>query len=181
MSGPQATSYWPSLILQIRTSLSLSQEEFAEIVDSNQATISRWEKGIIAPSYEKQKILESIASKENISSLGGMLELVRNSPSRMFLIDQNYFVIAASASCEWNENTTVEDQISADASSHFTIVSAALDNSGFWRGIGGLLLKYDYNHSGRIWHSVITSVVIRGRVYAVVQQLVHEQSGIIEN
>ena len=47
--------YWGSLITQIRATLSISQESFAAAICTNQATISRWEKGHVIPSYDKQK------------------------------------------------------------------------------------------------------------------------------
>ena len=175
MPMSQKLSYWPSLILQIRKSMRLSQEDLAEMLDTNQATISRWERGNIIPSYDKQRIIERIASNEDITSLGGMVELVRNSPSRIFIIDQEYFVIASSSSSEWNENTNVQSQLSTNAKAHFSIVSTALIESGFWNGLGGIVINYDYHYNSVNWHSVITSVLIRGRIYAVIQQTVTQQ------
>lgn len=165
-------SYWPSLILQIRSSLNLSQEDLAEILESNQATISRWEKGLIVPSYEKQKKIENIASRSNIASLGGMAELVRNSPFRIFIVDDENFVIASSQSSEWIESASVQEQVTKNANHHYEIVSRVLKDSGFWNGLGGLVLNYDFEIESKKWHSVITSVAIRGRVYAVVQQVI---------
>ena len=50
-----SAGYWGSLITQIRTTLNMSQEAFAAAIFTNQATVSRWEKGHVIPTYEKQK------------------------------------------------------------------------------------------------------------------------------
>lgn len=172
MKKSEILPYWPSLLQQMRACLNLSQESLADLLETNQATISRWEKGLVAPSYDKQKKIEKIASESNITSLGGIVELVRNSPSRMLVVDEDNFVIASSPTSEWIENTTVPDQLSSSATHHYKIVTQVLQDSGFWKGSGGLVLNYDYNDGNRIWRSVITSVVVRSRVYAVIQQTI---------
>ena len=101
-----------------------------------------------------------------------MVELVRLSPSRIFIVDENYFVIAASKSSEWIDNTSVQDQLSDKASPHFNLIEKKLTEAGFWIGLWGLVLEYDYNDQGTQWHSIITSISIRDRIYAVVQQTV---------
>jgi len=83
MSKDSDTGYWSKLILQIRSSMILSQEQFAEAVFSNQATISRWEKGLVIPSIDKQKLIEKIAEESGLSSLNGIAEVVRESPNQM--------------------------------------------------------------------------------------------------
>lgn len=60
MEATANIGYWASLITQIRKNLSLSQEAFAEAVFSNQATVSRWEKGLVVPTYDKQKRLRNL-------------------------------------------------------------------------------------------------------------------------
>ena len=163
-------SYWPSLILEIRARLNLSYEEFGEILNSDKETITRWETGKDVPSHEYQKKIEKIASDKNITSLGGMVELVRNSLSRMFIVDEDYFVIASSKSSEWLENTSVQDQLTINAAPHFAVISQKLTEAEFWNSAGGHVIEDHFNDGAKIWHSVITSVSIRGRVYAVIQQ-----------
>ena len=165
-------SYWSSLILEIRSTLSLSHEDLSQLIDVSPRTISNWEAAIDIPSYDQQEIIEKIAAEKNIRSLGGMVEFVRNSPTRMFLVDEHYFVIASSKSCEWIENLTIASQLTADADPHLGIVTDKLIEIGFWTGLGGHVLEYDLTIQNQIWHSVITSMAIRGATYAVVQQTV---------
>lgn len=168
----EKSGYWASLIAQIRTTLNISQEAFAEAVYTNQATVSRWEKGLVVPSYDKQKKIEEMASQAGVSSLGGLVEVIRNSPSRMLLIDKQGFLIAASPSSEWLDNQSVFDQITDKARDNFNEFSSFINSSGFWESSGGFRLDNTLDDGERIWQSVVISVVIRSTVYAVVQQIV---------
>lgn len=172
IAGQKKLSYWPSLILEIQTSLNLSQEGLADLLDSTPDNISRWEQGFDVPSVELQRKLDRIACDKNITSLGGLVEMVRCSPSRMFIVDEDYFVIASSASSEWIEGSTVVAQLSIRAEQAFVCLSEKLKDAGFWSGRGGVLVQYEYNDDDRLWRSVITSVSIRDRIYAVVQQAI---------
>lgn len=174
----QKLSYWQSLLLEIRTRLNISQDDLAQLLSIEPEMIVGWEKGTSAPSHEIQKIIEKIASDKNITSLGGMVELVRISPSRIFIVDENYFVIAASRSSEWIDNTSIQNQLSDKASSHFNMISNKLTEAGFWTGLGGHVLEYDFIDHDTIWHSIITSVSIRDRIYAVVQQTVSNRKNL---
>ena len=165
------SAYWPSLLLEIRTHLNISQTVLADLLDSTEEAISQFETGAEIPSLQMQKLIEKIASDKNITSLGGMVEMVRNSPTRMFIVDDDYFVIAASRTSEWIENITIEKQLTDNARPHFEIISNKLSNVGFWRGLGGQVLDYEFLIDNKTWRSVITSIIIRGRIYALVQQV----------
>jgi transcriptional regulator with XRE-family HTH domain len=123
--------YWGSIITQIRSSLNLSQEAFAESVFSNQATVSRWEKGIVIPTYDKQKKIEILAAQAGLASLGGLVEVVRHSPSRMLIVDETDFVIASSSSSEWHDNQNVLDQISDAAMPAYRELKKNYKRAGF--------------------------------------------------
>ncbi len=166
------SSYWASLIHQVRLAHNFSQEDFAAAVFSNQATVSRWEKGLVIPSYDKQSKIEKLASQANIASLGGIVEVVRSSPHRMILVDKNNFIIAASSSSEWMDNMTVSEQLSHVAQKPFEELVLKLKDLNFWIDQGGKRLDFNFNDGLKTWNSVIVAVAIRGIVYAVVQQTV---------
>jgi transcriptional regulator with XRE-family HTH domain len=170
--------YWASLIVQIRNNLSMSQEDFAAAVFSNQATVSRWEKGLVVPTYDKQKKIELLAATNGVTSLGGVVEVVRNSPHRIILIDESDFIIAASPCSEWAENKYVGDQLSGEASKHYKLLKKHISDSGFWGNPAGERLEYSFRQQDTTWYSVIVSVAIRGTVYAVVQQTVSQSNSI---
>jgi DNA-binding transcriptional regulator YiaG len=47
-------------MLSIRQHLKLSQPEFAEFAGADQPTVSRWDRGVLSPSYQSlQKLRES--------------------------------------------------------------------------------------------------------------------------
>lgn len=166
--------YWASLIKQVRTSLSMSQESFAEAIFSNQATVSRWEKGLIIPTYDKQAKIEKMAAEANIISLGGLVEVIRNSPHRMLLIDQNHFIIAASSSSEWEDSKYIKDQLSNEGLKEYERISKLLMEKGFWLSEGGKRIDSSFNDGKRSWLSVITSITIRNLKFGIVQQVVTE-------
>jgi transcriptional regulator with XRE-family HTH domain len=167
--------YWPALISQIRNTMNMSQEAFAEAVFSNQATVSRWEKGLVVPTYEKQARIEKLASETNVVSLGGIVEVIRDSPHRMLLIDQNNFIIAASKSSEWEDNKTIAEQLTSSlAHKEYERILKTINKNTFWKSKGGEKLESSFRDDTRVWKSVITSIAIRGVVYAVVQQVVTE-------
>lgn len=165
-------AYWPSLVLEIRTHLNISQKDLAGLLDITEESVAQWEAGAEIPPVQIQKAIEKIAADKNITSLGGMLEMVRNSPTRMFIVDEDYFVIATSQTSEWIENTTIEEQLTENARPHFDVIFQKLSDTRFWRGSGGQVIEYEFLNDNKTWRSVITSVIIRGRIYALVQQAV---------
>jgi len=90
----------------------------------------------------------------------------------MFLADDDYFVIASSNSSEWQENATIISQLTDEVHPHYHTITEKLAKSGFWNGLGGQVLEYDMNMEGQIWHSVISSISIRDRIYIIVQQTI---------
>ena len=108
--------------------------------------------------------------QSGVASLGGLVQVIRNSPHRMLLVDEHGFIIAASTSSEWIDNQNVIDQLSEKAISNYHKLSKIIDESVFWKRDGGYRLDNDFDDGEKIWYSVITSVVVRGTIYAVVQK-----------
>ena len=172
ISVQKKLSYWPSLLLEIRSHLNISQKDLADLLDLAEELVIQWEVGTTVPPSQIQKAIEKIASDKNITSLGGMVEMVRNSPSTMFIVDEDYFVIATSQSSAWIENTTIEEQLTETARLHFNIIAEELSKADFWKGTGGKVVDYEFVFENKAWRTVITSVVIRDRIYALVQELI---------
>lgn len=162
-------TYWPALISQIRSAKNMSQEDFAEAVFSNQATVSRWEKGLVVPSFDKQKKIEELAESAGLSTLAGVAVVVRASPFAMLLVDKSGLVMAASKSSGFNEDELIEGQLPPAENENYQRFRKTLDDAGFWKDGGGHF-NYEFeDHS--IWSSsVVVSVGIRGSVFAVVQK-----------
>jgi hypothetical protein len=70
----------------------------------------------------------------------------------------------------------VLEQLSKKALSNYKIFSKFVKDSGFWKSSGGFRLDNTFDDGERIWKSVIISVVMRGAVYAVVQQVLFSKN-----
>lgn len=171
MSKDSDTGYWSKLILQIRSSMILSQEQFAEAVFSNQATISRWEKGLVIPSIDKQKLIEKIAEESGLSSLNGIAEVVRESPYQMILFDRTYKILAASISSGFECEKTIREQLPESDFPNYDASQTEIEASSFWKDSGS---RFDYSfiRNQLTYGVILTSVIVRGSIYAVAQQYV---------
>lgn len=163
-------TYWPALISHIRSAKKMSQEDFAEAVFSNQTTVSRWEKGQVVPSFDKQKKIEKLAESAGLSTLAGIAVVVRSSPFAILLVDKDGLIIAASQSSGFQEGLNVRDQISADEVRNYTHFRGELDRVEFWEE-GGKHLIYEFSDQSTWASSIVVSVGIRGSVFAVVQKI----------
>lgn len=163
-------TYWPALISHIRSTRNMSQEDFAEAVFSNQATVSRWEKGQVVPSFDKQKKIEKLAENAGLSTLAGVAVVVRASPFAMLLVDMDGLIMAASQTSGFQEGLSVEDQISSIEINNYTHFREELDRSEFWKE-GGKQFVYEFREQSTWSSSIVVSVGIRGQVFAVVQKI----------
>jgi transcriptional regulator with XRE-family HTH domain len=171
MEPQKAREYWPSLIMAIRHAQQWSQSTFASEVDSSQETVSRWESGAVIPSRQKQNRIEQIAEGANISSLGGISNIVRLSPYSMLLCDGNDLVIAASESSGFQEGRTALSQTPEFQHAYFEQFSMDLKSSGFWAESGR---SHQYSFSSPAhgeFRAVLVSIKIQGAIYCVVQAI----------
>ena len=53
-----------------------------------------------------------------------------------------------------------------------TAIAEELSKADFWKGTGGKVVDYEFVFEIKAWRTVITSVVIRDRIYALVQELI---------
>ena len=167
----QTHDYWPTLIQAIRSARNWSQTRFAEEVDSSQETVSRWERGAVLPSRQKQRQIEALAEAANISSLGGFSHIVRLSPYPMLLCDSNDHVIAASACSGFQEGRSVISQTPEFQHAYYAAFSGRLKASGFWEDSGR---SQDYHFSSPEFgdfRAVLVTIRIHGSIYCVVQAI----------
>lgn len=163
--------YWPMLIQAVRSARNWSQDRFAEAVDSSQETVSRWERGSVVPSRQKQRLIEALAEAANISSIGGISHIVRLSPFPMLLCDGGDRVIAASESSGFQEGRSVISQTPEFQHAYYAEFSERLKASGFWQDSGR---SEDYHFASPKFgnfKAVLVSIRIHGAVYCVVQAI----------
>lgn len=77
---------WPLLIRSYRKDKGLKQDALAYLLKVDQTTISRWERGIDAPSLAMQKRLRDLFWKREDSALSTASRMVRSSFSRAAIV-----------------------------------------------------------------------------------------------
>lgn len=163
--------YWPSLIAQIREVNKWSQWQFASEVDSNQETVSRWERGLVMPSRAKQAQIEKIAEQLQLSSINGVAKIVRLSPFPMLLCDRRDMVVAASQASGLKEGLPVLAQSPVDQHAYYKRFTRRLEVDGFWHESGQSRLYRFQCPGGEVLSAVLVSINVRGVMYCVVQAL----------
>ena len=164
---------WSVLIRKIRAINRWSQEELSHVMGTDQATISRWERGQILPAAQTQEKLEALAEQVGLQSLSGIELLVNASPFPMILVDQLQMVVAASASSGFVTGVSTIDQTPEDEREHLNAFHAHLTATGFWNLAETLTvdpLNYEYDKSITTTAAVVVPLVVRGEVFALVQK-----------
>ena len=163
--------YWPSLLLQIRETNKWSQDKLAAELGSNQETVSRWERGLVMPSRSKQASIERIAEQLQLSSLGGLANIVRMSPYPMLLCNRRDVVVAASVMSGFHEGRPVLPQTPAPQHGYYQSFTRQLEADGFWQE-SGQTRTYEFEGAdGHTFSAVLVSINIRGEMYCVVQAI----------
>lgn len=165
--------YWASLLRQIREVQRWSQARLAEQLDTNQETISRWEKAAVLPSAQKQAAIEQLAENLFLSSLQGIASIVRCSPYPMLLCDKDDMVVAASGASGFKEGRNVLSQTPAEQHAYYRDLSAKMIADGFWRQSGERRSYQFTNDQGQAFQAVMVSIGVRGQVYCLVQAVPH--------
>lgn len=161
--------YWGEFIAQLRQTKCLTQGQLANLLDTDQATISRWECGISEPRIAIRQKLESLAKDTHGVTLAEAINLVRSSPFPMLLVSQTHVILAASASSGFQEGKTNLEQTPEAERACLQAYQAELEQSGFWQ-MQAPRLDYAYNNSEESRKAVVTSISIAGETYALVQK-----------
>ncbi|MEM8977523.1 MAG: helix-turn-helix domain-containing protein, partial [Pseudomonadota bacterium] len=72
---------WPELVKQLRIKFSLSQSMLSEMTGVSQKTISRWERGEVAPSGPVQNQLIEMLRRPTSNLMTSMLNAVKHCPA----------------------------------------------------------------------------------------------------
>ena len=165
-----SSPYWSRIIKQIRERSNLSQIQLAELLQTKQANISRWESGGITPKREFQERLEGLATDLGIQSLQGLLLVVRASPFPMLLTDREGLIVGASASSGFSEGLSVLEQTPIHERSHLVEFREALEEQSFWSS-GGNRYDYCFQTNDQIFAAVVVSVEVQGVTFSIVQRV----------
>lgn len=162
--------YWARLCKGLRQALNLTQEQMAFRLGIDQASVSRWERGLTEPQYEMRRLIQGLARGQGLETLDDVVNLVRLSPFPMILVDRKHRVIAASGCSGFTPGLTAHEQTPPQEHANLEQFNEVLNAEGFWEQ-QCLHLNYEAEIKGRRrLAAVVTSVTIRGEVYALVQK-----------
>jgi transcriptional regulator with XRE-family HTH domain len=164
------SEYWPRLCKDLRQALNLTQFQMADRLGVDQASYSRWERGITEPQHDMRRLIQGLAQGQGLATLDNIVTAVRLSPFPMILVARDQRIIAASRSSGFTPAMTAMEQTPFREQPNLKQFDAALASSGFWEQ-RCTYLEYEAVINGRQrLAAVVTAMVIRGEVYALVQK-----------
>lgn len=163
------SNYWRKLIKSLRVSQQFSQFQLAEVLGVDQATISRWERGLSEPQYHQRKALHGLARDAGLATLGDLTNIVNFSPFPMILVNRSKEVIAASVCSGFKPGLTVTEQTPPEEQVFIKDFADQLEATGFWTG-GCAKFDYAFNTETECRRAVVIPITIRGEVFALTQK-----------
>lgn len=166
----ESSDYWAQLSKSLRQALNLTQSQMAERLGTDQTSISCWERGLTEPQFEMRQLIEGLAQGQGLATLDHIVTAVRLSPFPMILVDRRSRVIAASTCSGFTPGISVMGETPVEERENLEQFNAQLEASGFWeQRCGHLNYEADINGQRRL-AAVVTAIVIRGVIYALVQK-----------
>ena len=161
--------YWAKLIKSLRDSLQISQNQFSERLDIDQATVSRWERGLCEPQYEMRKILHEMACHSGLETFEYLTNTVNFSPFHMILVDRWQRVYAASMSSGFKTDQPVTHQTPPEEQAFLQQFIGQLTAAGFWEG-SCQKFDYEFHAEAETRCAVVMPVTIHSEIFALVQK-----------
>ncbi|MEY4685772.1 MAG: Antitoxin component of bacterial toxin-antitoxin system, MqsA [Pseudomonadota bacterium] len=161
--------YWSAIVRKIRRQAGLSQSGLADLLGTDQPTVSRWERRLFVPSLAFQILIESRARDLGIATLQDVAAIVTHSPFPMILVSKSMMVIAASVSSGFSVGLTTLEQTPEDEQSFLRTFSEDVAASGFWEQRVDKL-DYEFCLGDERRKAVLVPVVMQGDVFALVQK-----------
>ena len=162
-------SYWANLLKELRRVRNVSQVELARELGINQASVSRWERGLTEPHFDLRRTLDRMAREIGLAVLDDVATVVRSSPFPMILVDRQARVIAASKCSGFQTERTLEEQTPPEERRQLNEFKATLAREGFWEHKCSSL-DYEAYVEGQVRRAVVTAIAIRGELFALVQK-----------
>jgi transcriptional regulator with XRE-family HTH domain len=156
-------------IKELRAELQISQSQLSERLNIDQATVSRWERGLVEPHYEMRRHLHEMAVHSGLWVLEDLTNLVNFSPFPMILVDRSQKVYAASIKSGFKTKEAVTDQTPPEERAFLQAFIERLEVAGFWEG---RCRKFDYQFpaDGETRSAIVMPVRIHGDIFALVQK-----------
>lgn len=135
-----ATSFpWHEKLRAFRAARGLTQVALAEMLGVDQATVSRWERGTVAPDFSAQRRLRDLILGEQAGVARQLVRLIRGARSPMAAWDENFVRLAASPPIIQALALPLNQIEGVDVRPHFTedheaVYAAADKHGGFFSG-----------------------------------------------
>jgi transcriptional regulator with XRE-family HTH domain len=161
--------YWGLLIAQLRQHLNWTQEQLAERLATDQATVSRWENGAAVPRQHIRQQLDELAKEAGLATAEELAAVIRASPFPMILTNRDSMVVAASPCSGFQEGSTCLEQTPKEEQANLLAFQQALEQAGFWEQH---CPRQDYAFEIGDEHrkAIVMPVTLRGVIYALVQK-----------
>lgn len=160
---------WASLVNDILKWENWTLEDLARETLYSKEIVHQWTNATTEPDEEHKIRIETIAQSSSIKSLAGYVELVRESPFPIFIIDQRDNVLAASRPSRLTAGMKLIPQLPDDLAEMYISYFEQLSGSGFWNTVGQ---KHNFRlqSRSRLVEVIVTSISASTGVYLVAQR-----------
>lgn len=162
-------AYWSAIIRHLRIALHATQADLAARVGTNQATVSRWERGTSVPHVEARHLLEVLCRRHGVALVNDFATMVSASPFPMILVNRQGIVVASSASSGFVAGINAMEGTPPEERDLLARFRQSLEEAGFWDKARPRQ-DYEVRVDGKSRRAVVTAVSMRGEVYALVQK-----------
>ena len=173
---------WAGMIKALRKRLNVSQDQLAAMLETNQCTISRWERGITSPNYRMRKLLAKLHQQAPVQ-LRHDLELVAKVAQELFncsqvpslLLHRDGTVVAVSAGnryrpgMKYTPGIKLLDQTLPQDLDGVHEFLRFLEQNDFWNTQNA---SFEYRHEvdGEQRCYAVTSMMIDSQVFCLLQK-----------
>ena len=183
-----AKELWGKHVVAIRKQFNLSQEELANRIGTNQATISRWERYLSKPTYRLQKAITSrfgdppnpTVDRETVSTIAeSLVNNIRGCGAVIF--DRSLICVAKSANSMHTIGTSIIDTHPEWEQKYVREVVRFLDEVDFWDTPWATFQCVHKSQPRQdlpayLQRHLVTSIVICGEVFC----LAHDKTDQVE-
>jgi len=175
---------WDQFVVELRTGLNLSQEAFAEKLQTNQCTISRWEQGVTRPSYRMRQKLQSLdkvspqTSSSVMQEIGPIVqEIFSCGTLPSLLLDSTGTILAVSEGNEYQPGLSYTagikliDQTYPEDMDTILALFDFFEKEKFWDA-KNVSYKYHYQSRGIDRCVILTSIQISNNIYCLMQKVI---------
>jgi len=160
---------WASLVDDILKWESWTLEDLARETLYSLEVVQQWKNESLEPTQEHKLRIEKIAQASSIKSLSGYVELVRESPFPIFIIDKRDNVLVASRTSRLSTGMKLFNQLTDYDAEFYVKYLEQLSGSGFWLK-GGQKHNFRIQSHTRLVEVIVTSIEVCTGVYLVAQR-----------